>query len=60
MDFGKVRNYDVQRLACQAKKKLGRSVAERRAFWTSMRAYECPICHGWHLTSQVRNQQERR
>lgn len=38
-----------------AKKKLGRSEAERRAFWYKLRAYRCPSCEGWHLTSQLAN-----
>lgn len=36
---------------CLRKQKFGRKDAERLAARKRWRAYACPLCHAWHLTS---------
>jgi hypothetical protein len=48
---GKVRHYD--RIAALMALASVRGKGERRPK-DERRAYECPQCHGWHLTSQGR------
>lgn len=44
---------DKQKDNCERKTKLDQNDAENKAFWWRMRAYKCPVCHSFHLTSKV-------
>jgi hypothetical protein len=48
-------------IPCSSKRQFAtREIAEANAGLARLRAYRCPLCDGWHLSSQTKEQRRRR
>lgn len=51
---------DEAKTACGRKRKLTKNHAAKEARRLGQRRYLCPMCRGWHLTSQDRGERRER